>query len=275
MRKLFLLINLTLVSLLMPGALAAERELPRSPILTWNDLALTAVRAGSLIDAQAARTYAMVNVAIYDAVNGIDFVRRPHRRASALVLPQGAPENGNRFAAAAAAAHAVLVALDPARAATYDAQLNADLATLKPGPQVNAGRTWGSSIGGRVLQARANDGSTPNEPQGGGTGPGEFRASWSNVQFRNLLPFGISNPQQYVSAGPPPLTSAAYAAALAEVKIQDNSAIADPAALPTFQFWNSGAGTSQPPGEWIKLAIILMEERAGSVSLLPTPPRPA
>ena len=268
MKKLLLLINLAIIGLPLASVFAVEPELARSPILTWNDLALNTVRAASLIDAQAARTYAMVNVAMYDAVNGIDSVHGPKdKRGSALIQPQGAPQNGNRSAAAAAAAHAVLVALDPARSGTYDAQLNADLAALGQHPHVNSGRAWGASVGQRVVQARTNDGSTPNETQPAGAGPGVFRADWSNVQFRNLRPFGISNSQPYVSAGPPALTSAAYAAALAEVKIQGNAAVPDPDALPTFQFWNSGAGTSQPPGEWIKVAIILAEQRADSLSL--------
>lgn len=267
MKKLLLLINLMLVGWPLPGAVAAEPELARSPILTWNDLALNAVRAGSLIDAQAARIYAMMNVAMYDAVNGIESVHGSDKRASALIPPQGAPHNGNRSAAALTAAHAVLVALDPPRTATYNAQRDAEMAALGRNSKVIAGQNWGANVGQRVVQARADDGSAGNETQPAGTGRGEFRAPWSNVQFRNLRPFGITNSQPYVSPGPPPLESAAYAAALAEVRIQGNSLVPDPAALPTFQFWNSGAGTSQPPGEWIKVAIILAEERADALSL--------
>src|SRR6187455_3027256 len=40
-------------------------------VRTWNRIAQDTVRAESAIDAQAARVYAMVDVAMYDAVNGI------------------------------------------------------------------------------------------------------------------------------------------------------------------------------------------------------------
>lgn len=262
MKKLLLLATIAIVSSPLGRTFAADAELARSPILTWNELALDAVRKASLIDAQAARLYAMVNVAMYDAVNGIGSVHGPNRRASALVEPTGAPQSANADAAAAAAAHTVLVAVDPARAAIYNAQLDSDLASLGNHPHVSTARAWGASVGQRVVESRANDGSTPAESVDFGTGIGVFRGPWMNVQFRNLRPFAITDPQRYVSAGPAALDSAAYAAALAEVKIQGNSAVPDPNALPIYQFWNSPGGTSQPPGEWIKVAIILAERSA-------------
>jgi hypothetical protein len=101
-------------------------------IRTWNAVAQSTVRVKNQSDAQAARLYAMVNVAIYDAVNGIDsktgFIDRKH----ALVPPSGAPVNGHPVAAAAAAAHGVLTGLFPDQAAIYNAQLAADLAPLSP-----------------------------------------------------------------------------------------------------------------------------------------------
>jgi hypothetical protein len=209
----------------------------------------------------------MVNVAIYDAVNGIDSVRGVIKRDYALVGPAGAPFFGNRSAAASAAAHAVLTQLHPALAATYRAQLDSDLAAIADGRPKASGAAWGARVGGQVVTLRQNDGSTPDESQPGGTGPGEFRAAWSGVQFRNLAPFAIANPAQYVTAGPPPLNSAAYAAALAEVKIQGSAAISDAQALDTYNFWASSAGTSQPPGEWIKVAMIVSKQQAEPLSL--------
>ena len=102
--------------------------------------------------------------------------------------------------------------------------------------------------------ARANDGSSPTETQPAGSGPGVFRASWSGVQFRNLAPFAIANPSVYVGAGPPPLTSLDFAAALAEIQLIGNAAIPDAAKLDTYNFWSLGGGTSQPPGAWLQIA---------------------
>src|SRR6185295_16520904 len=79
----------------------------------WNQLALATARAKNASDAQAARLYAMVNVAIYDAVNGIESSRSAVDRDFARVPPNGAPPQGNLVAAAASAAHAVLIGLYP------------------------------------------------------------------------------------------------------------------------------------------------------------------
>jgi hypothetical protein len=161
----------------------------------------------------------------------------------------------------------VLTQEHPARAARYQAQLDADLAAIEDGPPEANGAAWGASVGSQIVALRQNDGSTPNQTQPGGTGPGEFRAAWSGVQFRNLTPFAIAEPSRYVTSGPPPLTSAEYAAAFAEVKSLGSAAIPNPQALEIFQFWASSTGTSQPPGEWIKVAIIVSNQRTEPLSL--------
>ena len=90
-------------------------------------------------------------------------------------------------------------------------------------------------------------------------GPGQFRASWSGVQFRNLTPFAIADPSAYVGSGPPALDSLDYAGAFAEVKLIGNSAIADDGKLNTYRYWSLGGGTSQPPGAWIQVGFRVTE----------------
>jgi hypothetical protein len=268
MPKVFVLHLLVVWSLILSGQSAyAKHQPPSNPIYAWNRVALDTVRTQRLSDAQAARLYAIVNVAMYDAINGIESVHGEQKRGSALVSSAGAPVNGNRYAAASAAAHAVLTQLHPILASTYQARLDADLAAIANGPPKAQGIAWGTSVGNQVVELRQNDGSTPDETQMGGTGPGKFRAAWSGVQFRNLAPFAIADPARYVTAGPPPMTSAEYAAALAQVKILGNAAIPYPQALETYTFWASNTGTSQPPGEWIKVALIVSSQQNEPLSL--------
>jgi membrane-associated phospholipid phosphatase len=220
----------------------------------WNGLALDTIRVKRGSDSDAARLYAMVNAAMYDAVNGL-LSRTIFAREPALVPPGGAPLFADFPAAASAAAHAVLSALYPDQAARFDAQLAADLAALAGRPGVNAGRSWGAAVGAQVVAVRANDGSSPLETQPAGSGPGVFRAAWSGTQYRNLVPFIIANPADFVGSAPPALDSLAYAAAFAEVKLLGNAAIPDAENLDTFQYWALAAGTAQPPGEWVKIAL--------------------
>ncbi|HET6150929.1 MAG TPA: vanadium-dependent haloperoxidase [Polyangia bacterium] len=251
-----------LISVFSFGALGADsaavagENFSGAVVRAWNDVAISTVRIKSASDAQAARLYAMVDAAIYDAVNGIASRHSGpgNDRRHALVPPSGAPPHGHPVAAAAAAAHAVLVGIYPDQAAVFDSQLAADLAPLQPNSRVSAGQAWGAAVGAAVLTARAADGSSPAETQPAGTGPGVFRAAWSGVQFRNLAPFAIANPAVYVGAGPPSLTSLDYAAAFAEIYLLGNAAIPDADKLATYNYWSLGGGTSQPPGAWLQVA---------------------
>lgn len=243
---------LLIIFLAAPGRVAATQNDP-DPVRAWNTLALRTVRTLRLTDAQAARLYAMVNVAMYDAVNGIlSRGGRPESRHHALVPGESAPAHADLYVAAAAAAHAVLAGEHPSLADLYDDQLESDMTAGHDG---RIGLEWGAGVGAQVRELRTADGSTPNESQPGSDAPGQFRASWSGVQFRNLKPFAIASASPYLGSGPPPLDSLQYASALAEVSVQGNADIGDEAALATYHFWSLGAGTAQPPGAWIQVAL--------------------
>lgn len=248
---------LLIVFCAVPGRVAATHN-NQDPVRAWNGLALHTVRTLRLSDAQAARLYAMVNVAMYDAVNGIVSRRGGWiARAHALVPGADAPLLGDPRVAAAAAAHAVLIGEHPSLAAAYNEQLAADVASGWGGA---AGQEWGARVGAEVRTLRTADGSTPPESQPGIDAPGQFRAPWSGVQFRNLRPFAIGNSSPYVGSGPPPLDSLRYATAFAEVKVNGDADIADETALSTYNFWSLGAGSSQPPGAWIQVALAVTAE---------------
>ncbi|MEU8664127.1 vanadium-dependent haloperoxidase [Actinoplanes philippinensis] len=300
MRRILVVILSALLGagLASPAAQATASEPDLHVVAGWNALALDAVRSTRASDADAARLYALVNVAIYDAVNGISGTHSP-----ALITERG-PRHANPQAAAAAAAHAVLVRADATRAPLYDTRLAADLAALRrstesaprqrdtdstvprlgaagagpgrgvdsagpgrgvdnagPGRGVDSGATWGARIGAAVVDARADDGSTPVEQQPAGSGPGVFRAAWSGVQYRNVRPFAIADPARYVPPPPPALDSAAYATAYAEVAELGDATVDRPDLLATYQFWSLPAGSSQPPGEWLRIALAVAEAR--------------
>ena len=145
------------------GSSPARSHLPAppDPVRAWNKLALDTVRIKSASDAQAARLYAMVNVAMYDAVNGIVSRYGHHTgRTHALVSSTAAPPQGNLYAAASAAAHAVLMSAFPDRATQYNGQLQSDLAVLPAGgwtyratgcgERTTAGQAWGAYVGAQV-----------------------------------------------------------------------------------------------------------------------------
>lgn len=252
MRKLLFVAALTLVGGGLGAPATAGHARPDiDSVRVWNEFALHAVRTVRATDADAARLYAMVNVAVFDAVNGL--ARAP--RTPALV-PGAGPRGADPQAAAAAAAHAVLVALDAPRKNDYDARLEADLARLhSTDGSVSAGAGWGRQVGAAAVAARADDGATPVESQPAGAGPGQFRAQWSGVQYRDVDPFAVADPARYVPGPPPALDGILYAAAFVEVAVLGDAALPAPDLLATFQYWSLPAGSSQPPGEWLRIAL--------------------
>jgi hypothetical protein len=251
MRKtLAVILAVAAAALAAPARAGADTGAAGFDVLAaWDGLALDAVRTTRASDADAARLYAMVNVAVYDAVNGIDGVR------TAALVPGPGPREGDQVAAAVAAAHAVLTRIDPDRAATYDARLATDLDRLRPGQGRDAGARWGARVGERVVAARTGDGSTPVESQPAGTGPGVFRAAWAGVQYRAVRPFAVTDPATHVPGPPPALSTLDYAAAFAEVALLGDAAIPADDKLATFQFWSLPAGSAQPAGAWLEIAL--------------------
>ncbi len=219
-------------------------------------MAFDTIRQTAGSDAVAARLYAMVDVAMFDAINGL--AKRPAH--SALVAPERGA-TGEPVAAAATAAHDVLVALYPTRKDAYDDRLKADLASMHG--DVAHGQAWGARVAAAVVEARADDGSKGSETAPAGAGVGKFRTAWDS-HFRHLRPFAIADPAPYAEAPVPPLDSPAYAAAFNDVKAVGSNA-ADAEAAATFQFWKLSAGTNQPPGVWLQIAQTVSAAQALSL----------
>ena len=111
-------------------------------VLEWNQLLQETI--GPTPPFLSTRAYAMLHVAMFDAVNSIDnSYTRYHARVAA---PRGASPD----AAAAQAAHDILVALFPASAATYDEALAERLATME-GWRARQGARVGKAIARRIL----------------------------------------------------------------------------------------------------------------------------
>lgn len=238
-------------------------------VTRWVEHALQAVRAQNVGTPDAGRLYAMTSVAMYDAVNGIEHRKHPSNgRAPALVPPRGAPLNGNRDAAAAAAAHTVLRALAPGQAALLDAALAGELEAAggQKAKPVAAGRDWGQHVGEQVLALRSDDGTQAPVPIPAGTDPGEHRANFDS-RWRNMLPFGVQNKFPYASQPPPALTSPEYAAAFKDVKTfgkQDGDALRNEIS----NFWLAEGGTVRETGTWLQATLAIVEQE-GTVESLP------
>src|SRR5213082_2669096 len=236
-------------------------------VTDWNNAALDAIRAERTAPPIASRSLAILNVSIYDAVNGIARTHEPYLVQSAVAA------SASRKAAASAAAHEALVNLFPASGSSFDALYAAILAAIPDGPQKTAGIVWGEFVANQILAARANDGWNATVPPPGGSGPGVWVPTppaflpYLLPQWGFVLPFAMSSSSQFRPPGPPPLDSQQYAADYDEVKslgaAVDSTRTEEQTQIALF--WADGAGTETPPGHWNSIAQLISDMQGNTL----------
>lgn len=202
-----------LVTTLLFGFVAARADV----VLDWNAIALdTAIQNGANPFAQA-RYGAIVQLAVFEAVNSITGNYKPY--LGNIVAPAGASPD----AAAAQAAHDVLVKYFPNSKTTLDAQLAASLALIPDGQAKLDGIATGQAAAAAMIALHASDGSAPPKFYTPGPPvPGAWQATPScpvmngvavgaYFHWQNVTPFGIPDAHAYLLSPPPALTSNRYA----------------------------------------------------------------
>jgi len=188
-------------------------------VVAWNVNAQTAIyEVARQAPYVSARSFAMVQGAVYDAVNAI--AGTPYQPF--LVAPR-AHRGDSADAAVATSAYRVLVSLFPAQAQALRAQYDASLAAIRDGRSKRGGIAVGEAAAAAMIAARANDGAFGSGAWTVGTAPGQWRPTppafaQDGAWVGDLVPFVIPGTAAYRTAGPPALTSAAYAREVNEVK---------------------------------------------------------
>jgi hypothetical protein len=216
-----------------------------NPVVQWNKTLLVIVRTPGAQPATVhpTRSFAIMHAAIYDAVNAIDRTHEPYS-----VRLSAASRFASQEAAAAAAAHEVLVALYPAFKTLLDDQLQQSLASIQEGGDKAEGITIGKAVADKILALRSNDGSSaPPVPFVFGSAPGDYQSTPPNfpkqpqfTHWSHVTPFALERANQFRPGPPPALTSDTYSDVFNEVKslgvANGASASADQAL--TGRFWN-------------------------------------
>jgi hypothetical protein len=181
----------------------------------WNLLA-EGVVPGSAGPTQP-RTYAMMHIAMFDAVNSIEGGYSSYR------VRVHAPRFASSEAAAAQAAHDVLVALWPANTPQFDTALSARLAGIHP-VRAQLGAQVGRDVAKKVIEWRATDGWATPQSYTPPALPGLWQptppafAAATFVQAGDAAPFALPTPYYYLPRRPPELDSKEYADAVNEIK---------------------------------------------------------
>jgi hypothetical protein len=200
----------------MPAA-AQARPVPNA-VVTWNVHAQTAIEAARQSPTAAARSFAMVQGAVYDAANAI--AGTPYEPY--LVAPRSRPGDSVP-AAVATAAYRVLLSMFPDQAEGLRALYDESLAAVPDGRSERGGVAVGEATAAAMIAARRDDGAFSDATWPVGTDPGEWRPTppgflQVGAWFATLKPFVVRDAGVYRTPGPPALTSARYARELNEVK---------------------------------------------------------
>jgi hypothetical protein len=220
LRLVAVLTALTLTASVVFTTTTAQARTAAKPnaVITWDIHAQTAIyEVARQSPTTAARSFAIVTGAVYDAVNAI--AGAPYEPY--LVAPRSRPGDSTP-AAVATASYRVLLWLFPAQADSLRAQYDESLAAIPDGGSKQGGIAVGEATAAAMIEARTDDG-VSNAPWPVGTAPGQWRPTPpgfvnTGAYFADLKPFVLDDPGVHRTPGPPALASRAYARDLNEVK---------------------------------------------------------
>jgi hypothetical protein len=202
--------------MLISGETAVAQDNSATVIIDWNQKLQTTI--GGTGGPLAPRWFATMHIAQFDAINSIEREYTPFRTRVA------ASSGASTRAAAAQAAHDVLVVLLPANAATYHDLLAEHLAGIPPGLAAQ-GIAVGRAAALKILEWRLADGFTAVGPaftppaiaglwQPTGTPPAPAGVTHAPA----ALSFTMKSNTQFLPRRFPEIDSAAYAEDYNEVK---------------------------------------------------------
>ncbi len=203
-----------------PAAPAAGGGVADAVVITdWNEVAVaTIVTDAGKANAEAFMWYAFEQAAVYNAVVGIT------RKYELYKWEKLGPRLASPEAAAATAAHRILMTYFPASATRLDAALAESLDGVPDGYQEDKGIAYGERAARRIVRLREDDGRFADvvfdEPEG----PGVWRPTpptstpFFDPWLAELKPLTMPSPDHFRPGPPPGLGSDAYTREYREVK---------------------------------------------------------
>jgi hypothetical protein len=201
---------------LTPGVARADE------VTDWTEQMFRAHMIAAASPLNTTRSAAIVQTAIFDAVNGIE------KQYAHIRVAPAAPAGASKNAAVMQAAYATLVSLFPTQKPAFDSRRAVSMTEIgshESAASIQAGVTWGQTVADAIIAWRNTDGFTPAPPPFlGGMAPGQWRptppanAPGAGPQFAYMTPWAIQSPSQFRPAGPPALDSARYAIDFNETK---------------------------------------------------------
>ena len=226
-------------------ALLAHATARADVVTDWNVAATDIVFAAGTPPPPANRTLAIVQTAVYEAVNAIT-KRYPADRVTLNAAPGTSID-----AAIAAANRAALAALVPSQRAAIDATAQKALDAIPDGPGKTAGIALGEQAAATVVAMCADDGAAVPERYRPATTAGAYVPTVipAAPQWGQRRPWVMTTPDQFRPGPPPALASDVWARDYNEIKAvgAKDSTTRTPAQTDIARFWEATAPTIYYP----------------------------
>jgi PAP2 superfamily protein len=242
-------------------------------VTDWNEQMLRAALIAGTNPTSTTRVAAMVQAAMFDAVNGIN------PRYTHIYVPPAAPAGASRRAAAVQAAYAMLsklygaapanapqVAFDARRIISLD-----EIAGDESAASIASGVAWGQSVADQIFVIRSTDGFSNTAVFPDNLNIGQWRrtpnlpvsstlsaAGAGYLMVSTQVPWVLTTPMQFRPGPPPAVTSPQYAKDFNEAKTMGSqfSPARSPALTANALFWNAGTASYL----WNQVALTLIEK---------------
>jgi len=246
------------------GALAIPRAAVADALTDWNNQQLDRIRTTSMDPLYASRDLAILQIAMFDAINGVD------REDAGFYVTQDAPAGTSLGATMAAVGLRVMTALYGSNSA-FTTLYNSQIASLTDSSTaISQGISWGTSVANTVISLRTSDGAAGSNPAYGASGaqgdwaptPPGFGSQPLRPGWVDVIPFALNTGSQFRPNGPPSLDSAAYSTDYTQVRSlgQDVSSTRGVDSTNIAHFWNDPPGTVTTAGHWNQAVQLLSTE---------------
>jgi hypothetical protein len=246
------------------AALAAPAVGSADTVTQWNQNAANALYVTAAQPPNVSTLHmAMVQGAVYDAVNAIDGGHEGYLLTSRVATP-----TDSKDAAAGTAAYKMLLNIVPAQQPALQALYDSTLAGITDGPAKTRGVAVGDAAAAAMIAARKEDGRFGLFRFVNGSTPGAWRpvlpafASDPNAWVKDVKPFLIRKASQFRSHGPYDMKSRKYAEDFDEVKSLGSATSTERTADQTTaaRYWNEN-----PPRTWNRIVNSISTQKGLSL----------
>jgi hypothetical protein len=257
---------------LAPLALLAALSAPAAHadvITDWNQVASRTFNAAGVGGNTRSRAAAMANAAMFEAVNAVE------GRYTPIALKLEPAPKASPVAAAAAAAHRVLLEAAPSQKAKLDEALAETAATVADASARAAGLALGERAGAGIIADRVDDALAAPDTYRPHTSPGVWVPTTPPLfpEYARAKLWGSARNDAYRPGPPPALASAQYARDYNETKSLGAraSTVRTPAQTDVVRFWtqpNLGTSVDQIARHFIAEKKLPLAESARFSALL-------